>query len=92
MPLYSYRCRQCGELLEQVVSYRDRDKFIQHDGPNGDAGPGYKSVCGGELIRKEGLEMPTIARETYQCKAILGNGAHIPGHFGKEAKRKPRRK
>jgi len=66
--------------LEQVVKYDDRDKFMQHE------------ECGGELKRNEGLELPTIARETYQCKAILGNGAHIPGHFGKEAKRKPRRR
>jgi hypothetical protein len=76
--------------LEQIVKYADRDKPMQHDGPNGDEGLGHKSVCGGSLELIEGLELPTLAKENYQCKAILANGAHIPGHFGKEAKRRRR--
>jgi hypothetical protein len=87
VPIYSYRCRQCGLIEEHVVKYADRDKFMQHEGPNGDEGPGYKSVCGGTLER-QGVELFRAAKENYQCQAILANGAHIPGHFGKEAKRK----
>jgi len=90
VPIFQYRCRQCGLHLEQIVKYADRDKPMQHDGPNGDEGLGHKSVCGGSLELIEGLELPTLAKENYQCKAILANGAHIPGHFGKEAKRRRR--
>ena len=65
--------------LEQVVKYQERDKFMQHED------------CGGELERNQGLELPTLGKEGYQCKAILADGSKIAGHFGKEAKRKPRR-
>ena len=77
-PLYSYKCQKCGKTVERVVKYEHRDNPWTHD-----------DECGGKLSRG-GLELCHFGKETYQCKAILGNGAHIPGHFGKEAKRRRR--
>jgi hypothetical protein len=91
MPIYSYWCKHCGLVVEQVVSYADRDKPRQHDGPNYVGADDYlaesdrKEVCGGSLERREGLELPTIGKEGFQTKAIYDSGHHVNGHFGKMA-------
>ena len=90
MPIYSYRCRQCGLIEDHVVSYVDRDKFMQHDGPY-ECSRNYRDKCGGSLERVEGLELPTLGKPSFQTQAVLANGDHIAGHFGKEAVRRKRK-
>lgn len=92
MPIYTYRCRQCGLPVECVVSYADRDKPMQHEGSNEleRTDPAYRERCGGGLEREEGLESPTIGKPAFQSAAVLGNGDHLKGHFGKEAPRRKR--
>lgn len=75
MPIYTYRCRRCGVTEEHVTSYADRDTLLSHEG--GD--------CDGLLERDGGLELPTFGKPAFQTQAVLGNGAHLKGHFGKEA-------
>lgn len=93
MPLYTYRCRQCGLIEEHLVKYEDRDKPMQHEGSNEweRTDPAYRERCGGSLEREGGLEAPTIGKPAFQSQAVLGNGDHIKGHFGKEAVRRKRR-
>jgi hypothetical protein len=89
MPIYTYRCRQCGIILDQVVKFEDRDKLMFHEGSNDweKTDPAYREVCGGSLERQEGLELPTIGKEGFQMKAVTNQG-HVPGHFGKSARKK----
>lgn len=91
MPLYTYRCRQCGMIEEHLASFADRDKPFQHEGPNGWDPPHGKECCGGTMERQDGLELPTVGKPAFQTQAVLGSGAHLKGHFGKEAvrRRKP---
>lgn len=84
MPMYTYRCRQCGMEVEEIVKYEERDAFRQHEGPDGFG----KERCGGALERNEGLERTHVGESAYQMQAILSSGAKVKGHFGKEAKRK----
>ena len=85
MPIYTYWCRQCGAEVELIMSYDKRDdQSLQHEGPDGFG----KKRCGGKLERNEGLERPNIGAPAHQMGAILGSGAKVKGHFGKEAKRK----
>lgn len=85
MPIFTYRCRQCGMPVEMIVLYAERDaQHYQHDGPDYDG----KERCGGKLERNLGLEKPTIGKPAFQMKALLGSGAKVKGHFNKEAKRK----
>ena len=88
MPIYTYRCRQCGIIEEHVVSYQDRDKPMQHEGPNGWDPPAYKERCGGSLEREEGLEVPTVGKPSFEGGAILESGAKVPGRFGKLNRKK----
>lgn len=75
MPIYSFRCRQCGRMVEQVLKYADRDKPSAHED------------CGGALER-EGVELFRSGKEGYQVKAVMADGSHVAGHFGKEASRR----
>jgi len=66
-------------MVEQVVKYEQRDNPWIHD-----------DDCNGKLIR-EGLELPTIGKSGFQTKAVLSDGSHIAGHFGKESSRRKKR-
>jgi len=73
MPIFTFNCK-CGNVLEEICKYEDRpDK--------------KKCDCGKWAIR-QGIELCTLGKEGYQPQAILENGDHIKGHFGKEAKRR----
>lgn len=82
MPIYTYKCNRCGLVDEDLVIYQARDaprfcKSLRDDG----------GVCGG-LLQRDGLDCPTIGKPEHQTAAILGSGAKVKGHFGKEAKRR----
>ena len=67
--------------MEQIRKYQDREKPDLHI----DA-----EACGGELVRL-GIELCRIGKETYQMKAVMGDGSHVAGHFGKDAVRRKRK-
>ena len=71
-PIYTFNC-ECGNVLEEICKYEDI--------------PAKKKCACGKFAKKQGIELVTIAKEGYQMKAIMDNGEHIAGHFGKEAKR-----
>lgn len=75
MPLYTYECKECKCREENLVSIQDRDtaSFLCPE-------------CGDETIRV--VDAPVIGKPGYQMKAVMGNGEHVPGHFGKSARKK----
>lgn len=75
MPIYTYKCENCGVEVEQLTTFVRRDcDELKHD-------------CGGRLVRLGRLERPAIGKPEHQMGAVLANGAKLKGHFGKEAKR-----
>lgn len=72
--MFTYACTTCGNVSEQIVKYDDRDKQIC-DIPD----------CNGQLARG-GPEKVTLGKPAYQMKAVMRNGEHVRGHFGKSAK------
>lgn len=74
MPMYSYRCAGCEKLFEHIQAYHERDNAP-------------RCTCGGKLIRAA-VEGFTPGKSVYQMQAVLKNGQHIAGHFGKDAVRK----
>ena len=77
-PLYTYSCGSCGDVQEHLVSCRDRDEL--------DCGR-----CGARLER-HGVERFAIGAPAYQMGAILADGTHVPGHYGKDAKRRRKKR
>lgn len=74
MPAYDYECESCGWTGEiLMVPYEER----------------HKQPCFGcgELL-KLGVGFRAIAGTPYQMKAVMTDGSHVKGHFGKEAKRR----
>ena len=84
MPMYTFDCADCSEELEVVTPYDDRDQARMHHETDED------SDCGGALTRR-GVEPFKLGAEPYQMKAILNDGTHVKGHFGKTAKPKKRK-
>lgn len=72
MPLYDYRCEQCGEQREQLRAMEARDAET------------HVCSCGG-VLRRVIVEAPKLGKERYQMKAVLNTGEHVAGHFGKQA-------
>lgn len=62
--------------MEQLVKFAERDNPQTHDG------------CGGSLERDTGLELPIVGKPAFQTQAVIGNGAHVKGHFGKDSARR----
>lgn len=79
MPMYTFDCTDCGDEVELVVKYDDRDQSRLHSEEDED------SDCGGALVRR-GVEPFKLGSEPYQMKAILQDGTKVKGHFGKTAK------
>lgn len=75
MPLYTYVCAKCGAQVELIVSIASRDNQWLHNG------------CGGSLGRA-GVELFRVGPGSYVPGAVTSKGELIPGHFGKEARRK----
>jgi putative FmdB family regulatory protein len=76
MPIYSYTCKQCGQAVEQIVTYARRDNLAHCE-------------CGGELQRS-GVEAFALGKPTFEMGAIMRDGSRVKGHFGKEAPKKRR--
>ena len=77
MPLYTYQCSKCPNEEEHIVKFEDRDRAGLSCGR-----------CGAPMDRA-GVEPFKTGKPRHQMGAVLGNGAHVKGHFGKEAKLDP---
>jgi predicted nucleic acid-binding Zn ribbon protein len=76
MPAYDYKCFSCGWTGEILqVPYEERN-----DQPC--------FWCGKPLSLQVGFR--AVGAESYQMKAVMTDGSHVKGHFGKDAKRKRR--
>jgi len=74
MPLYTFICNKCEGEFERIEKHEDLRKV-------------FACECGGEL-RWRGCEDIKVGRPGYQMAAVTSTGAKIPGHFGKEARKK----
>ena len=74
MPLYSYYCENCGHEIEEIVKYEERDTASVIC---------YK--CNKQM--KRGIDAAKIGSPAYQMQAVMKDGSHVKGHFGKTAKR-----
>ena len=77
MPLYTYKCtnEKCKNIEEHLAKYDQRDEPRSCE----------KCQC---AMQRAGAELCTIHGEGYQMKAVLADGSHVAGHFGKAARRK----
>jgi len=80
--MYDYLCEKCGERVELIVPYAERNDDHEHDG------------CGGTLKRTGFTKAPGARQLTQyggmQAVVVDRNEktvGHVKGHFGKEAKR-----
>ena len=73
MPMYTWECKKCKKEFEHIVKYEDKDNT-------------FLCGCGG-VQKRVGVECFKLGKPAYQMKAVLRNGEHVRGHFGKEAKR-----
>jgi putative FmdB family regulatory protein len=78
VPVYTFDCESCGSTSDEIVSYRLRD--IE---------PVACRSCGVGM-RRRGISGFRLGKARYQMAAVLPNGDHIPGHFGKDARRRRR--
>lgn len=74
MPLYVFAC-SCGFSDEYLVSVEKRDAVAF-----------ACDRCGKRLVRQ--VTAPVLGKSRYQMQAVLSSGEHVPGHFGKAAKKK----
>lgn len=75
MPIYTYKCLGCGYREEALLPLSERDN------------PDFCcDKCGDQMRRI--MDVPNIGKPAYQMQAITDNGRHIPGHFGKSARKK----
>lgn len=74
MPIYDYKCDKCGASHEAVVSISSRDDDRECE-------------CGGRATRNR-VSVVTVGKPAYQMQAVLANGSHVKGHFGKDALRR----
>ena len=75
MPFFDYEC-ECGWAGSRLVHVEDRDDQ-------------WCAWCDARLKREEiAVTGPPATRGAYQLQGIFQGGRKVPGHFGKEAKRK----
>jgi len=81
MPLYNYKCsdEDCAHEQEELMSVEENEKAKNMDLV-------LCEECGAVCLIIP--TAPNIGKPGYQMKAVLGSGEHIPGHFGKAAKKK----
>ncbi len=77
--MYDFQCEKCDGIVEMNVPSAERDNTYLHD-------------CGGKL-KRTWLSPPASGVGAFQMKAVMYNQheqkvGHVPGHFGKLAKRK----
>lgn len=74
MPVYDFECKKCGWVGELMnVRYEKRDT---------QPCPKCWETLGGPIPA-----FRSVGKSAYQMGAVLENGAHLKGHFGKDAKR-----
>jgi putative FmdB family regulatory protein len=71
VPLYTYHCNHCRTDFERTVKLEERDNQRCHG-------------CNGQLERS-GVERFAVGKARYQMQAVLADGRHVKGHFGKTA-------
>lgn len=76
MPLYTYDCPRCGCEADRVVKYEERDNGL------------FECEGCSSTLRRRKVSGFTMGKPAYQMQAVLSSGAHIKGHFGKDAPRK----
>ena len=85
MPMYDYECPLCGEVIELVVAYEERDLPRVHSLEQA------SSDCAGVLAREKVTAFST-ADPAPKMGAVMYDGerkvGHAEGHFGKTAKRR----
>ncbi len=82
--MYDFECSKCGNFTELNVPSDKRDNRRRHKG------------CGGSL-KRVWLTPPASGVGAYQMKAVMFNRneqkvGHVPGHFGKIAKTRKKKK
>lgn len=88
MPIYTYTCDKCLNVSEQIVKASERDALMTCEGlALAQSTQGRQDRCGG-LLRREGVELFTHGKPSFQPGVVLGNGAKVKGHFGKDARKK----
>jgi len=75
MPLYTFVCESCGFEEEALLSVSERNTTDNRC-----------ADCGQTMVRR--IDAVNFKTDPYQMKAILSDGQHVPGHFGKTAKKK----
>ena len=68
MPIYTYRCEECGTAAEHLSSYADRDapRTCEHDG---------------KAMVRAVVEAPNFGRDTGRGRVVLANGERVRGEF-----------
>ena len=72
MPLYTYHCPPCATETELGVKYEERDE--------------QRCECCKTPLRRAGVESFAIGKPRHQMQAVLADGRHVKGHFGKTAR------
>ena len=67
MPMYDFEC-ECGYASERMLAISGRDE------------PQECPKC--KKMMKRTVGAPALHGESYQMKAILGDGTKVAGHFG----------
>ena len=85
MPMYDFECALCGEAVELVTAYEERDLERVHRLEVADNG------CTGQL-KRAGVSGFTMGTPTPKMGAVMYQGdqpvGHVKGTFGKEAPRR----
>ena len=71
MPLYGFVCFECDTERECMSTIDERNEVR------------IICKCGTRMKRK--VEAPALGKSRYQMQAVMTDGTHIKGHFGKEA-------
>ena len=75
MPLYTFYCPKCLVEDELLLSLREYENFSEKC-----------EDCGEPLKRR--MDAANFDCNPYQMKAVMSDGRHVAGHFGKSAKKK----
>jgi predicted nucleic acid-binding Zn ribbon protein len=75
MPIYEFKCGVCGVVVESLLSIRESTLPRTHS----DLVEG--EPCSGELVRQ--LSTPTLGRPSFEGGAVMSDGSHVRGSWGK---------
>jgi hypothetical protein len=75
MPIYEVDCHKCKRAVDVVCKYEEREQQICE-------------YCGKTMQMREGRSAPIVGKSRYQMQAVMPDGKHVKGHFGKAARTK----